>query len=66
MSMLPVMSIIGAKDMLNELTSLIGSAPGIISIYSGSQPATTLTGIARACCRRSLSSTVRECDQPDE
>ena len=43
MTTLPVMSIIAAKDALNEITSLIGSTPGIISIYTGSQPATTLT-----------------------
>jgi len=43
MPLLPVMSILGAKGALNYLTGLIGSTPGIISIYSGAQPATTLT-----------------------
>lgn len=43
MATLPVMSIIAAKAALDATTALIGAGPGIISIYSGSQPATTLT-----------------------
>jgi hypothetical protein len=43
MATLPVMSILGAKTALNAVTALVGSSPGIISIYSGAQPATTLT-----------------------
>lgn len=39
----PVMSIIGAKTLLDALTALIG-ASATIKIYSGTQPATTLTG----------------------
>lgn len=43
MATLPVMSIIAAKAALDATTALVGSGPGILSIYSGAQPATTLT-----------------------
>lgn len=43
MATLPVMSIIGAKAALDAINALIGSGPGNIEIFSGAQPATTLT-----------------------
>lgn len=39
----PVMSILGCKTALNALTALV-TAAATIPIYSGAQPATTLTG----------------------
>lgn len=42
MALLPVMSIIGAKAALDALTALV-TASATIKIYSGAQPATTLT-----------------------
>lgn len=42
MATLPVMSIIAAKAALDAVTALIGSS-ATIKIYSGTQPATTLT-----------------------
>lgn len=39
----PVMSILGCKTALNALTALV-TASATIPIYSGAQPATTLTG----------------------
>ena len=42
MATLPVMSILGCKTALNALTALV-TASATIPIYSGAQPATTLT-----------------------
>ena len=42
MALKPVMSIIGAKTALDAINALIG-ASSTLKIYSGSQPATTLT-----------------------
>lgn len=39
----PVCSMIAAKAANDAITALVGSGPGIISLYTGSQPATTLT-----------------------
>jgi hypothetical protein len=39
----PVCSIIAAKAANDAITALLGSAPAVLSIYTGSQPATTLT-----------------------
>lgn len=43
MALLPVMSIIAAKAALDATTALLGSSP-VITIRSGAQPATSLTG----------------------
>jgi hypothetical protein len=42
MALLPVMSIIGAKAALDALTALV-TASATIKLYTGAQPATTLT-----------------------
>lgn len=39
----PVMSIIAAKAALDATTALIGSGPGNIELFTGTQPAATLT-----------------------
>ena len=43
MALLPVMSILRAKDALDNITGSLGSGPAILSLYTGAQPATTLT-----------------------
>lgn len=58
MAVLPVMSILGAKAALDATTALIGSGPGIISLYTGAQPATTLTADSGTkLCTLTLSAT---------